>query len=165
MPARPIPEKEVPEEETKDSDGNSSSDGNSGSDGTDTPNKGEAETNVDLSKIEVENSIITKGKPGKIFVMACSSMLQDNMLDPEGRTTNATFILNVIDHLNDQDDIAVMRSKIQTLNPLAETTPFARGFIKTFNIAGLPILMVLFGFGVWARRSSRKKTIKIMFQK
>ncbi len=162
-----IPEKEVPEEEAKDSDdnSNSSSDGNSGSDGTDTPNKGETETNVDLSKIEVENSIITKGKPGKIFVMACSSMLQDNMLDPEGRTTNATFILNVIDHLNDQDDIAVMRSKIQTLNPLAETTPFARGFIKTFNIAGLPILMVLFGFGVWARRSSRKKTIKIMFQK
>lgn len=123
------------------------------------------ENKDEIAKIEVENSVISKSKPGKIFVMACSSMLQDNMLDPEGRSTNATFILNVIDHLNDQDDIASMRSKNQTLNPLAETSPFGRAVIKVFNIAGLPVLVILFGFGVWARRSSRKRTIKILFQK
>ncbi|MBF0204045.1 MAG: Gldg family protein, partial [Desulfamplus sp.] len=133
---------------------------------TDDMKKKITEANKDeLAKIEVENSFISKGKPGKIFVMACSSMLQDNMLDPEGRTINASFILNVIDHLNDQDDIAVMRSKNQTLNPLAETSPFSRAFIKIFNIAGLPVLVIMFGFGIWARRSSRKKTIKILFNK
>ncbi|MBF0231507.1 MAG: Gldg family protein [Desulfamplus sp.] len=124
-----------------------------------------AENKEELAKIEVNNSIIKKGKSGKIFVMACSSMLQDNMLDPEGRTTNATFILNVIDHLNDQDEIAAMRSKNQTLNPLAETSAFARTLIKVFNIAGLPVLVIFFGFGVWTRRRARKKTIKILFQK
>ncbi|MBF0199899.1 MAG: GldG family protein [Desulfamplus sp.] len=127
------------------------------------PHKDDDGTQIALSAIEVDNMTLTRSKPGKIFVMACSSMLQDNMLDPEGRTTNATFILNVIDHLNDRDDIALLRSKNQTLNPLGETTPMARGFIKTFNIAGLPVLVILFGFGVWLRRKSKKRTIKIMF--
>lgn len=118
-----------------------------------------------FSKIKSQNRFIQKSKPGKIFVMACSQMLQDNMLDPNGRTTNATFILNVIDHLNNQDGIAAMRSKNQTLNPLSETTPFVRSFIKIFNIAALPVLVILFGFGVWLKRSSRKKHIRMMFDK
>ncbi len=120
---------------------------------------------TDLSKIKSQNRFIQKSKPGIIFIMACSQMLQDNMLDAQGKTTNATFILNVIDHLNNQDDIAAMRSKNQTLNPLAETTPFARNFIKIFNIAALPVLVILFGFGVWWRRRLRQKHIKMMFYK
>lgn len=118
-----------------------------------------------LAGVEAENRIIERGKPGKVLVLACSSMLQDTMLDPEGRTTNATFILNVIDHLNHHDDTAAMRSKNQRLNPLEETSPVARGFIKGFNIAGLPLLVVLFGFGVWIKRRSRMRHIKAMFQK
>ena len=117
-----------------------------------------------LGKIETQNAFITKGNSGKIFVMACSAMLQDNMLDPEGRSTNAAFILNVIDHLNDQDDIAVLRSKNQTFNPLAETTPMIRGVIKLFNIAGLPILIIISGFVVLLKRRGRKRKIKLMFQ-
>jgi len=85
------------------------------------------------------------------------------MLDPQGRTTNATFILNVIDHLNDEDKIARLRSKQQTLNPIADTTPFDRGIIKTFNIIVLPILVILFGLLVLAKRTSRKKKIASRF--
>ncbi len=118
----------------------------------------------DLSGVEASNRFIETGKPGKLFVMACASMLQDTMLDPEGRTTNATFILNIIDHLNNRDEIASLRSKNQTLNPLGEISPFTRSFIKLFNIALLPVLVVGFGFGVWLRRQSRKKQIKLMFQ-
>ncbi|MBF0469540.1 MAG: GldG family protein, partial [Desulfamplus sp.] len=33
-----------------------------------------AENKDELAKIEVHNSVVSKGKPGKIFVMACSSM-------------------------------------------------------------------------------------------
>ncbi|MBF0413794.1 MAG: GldG family protein [Desulfamplus sp.] len=180
---KPIPQKETKDDDDKNADDKGIGD-NQGADITNKPintpeNKGEInESNTDdmkkrilvqnkdeIAKIEVKNSIITKGKPAKIFVMACSSMLQDNMLDPEGRSTNANFILNIIDHLNDRDDVAIMRSKNQTLNPLDETSPVARTFIKVFNIAGLPILVILFGFGVWARRASRRKTIKLQFQK
>ncbi|MFH1156996.1 MAG: Gldg family protein [Pseudomonadota bacterium] len=118
-----------------------------------------------VPEITADNAFIAKGKPGRIFVMACSQMLQDNMLDPEGKTTNATFILNIIDHLNNRDDIATLRSKDQSLNPLAETSPVARSVIKGFNIAVLPALVILCGFGVWLRRSAKKKHIRSLFQK
>jgi len=90
-------------------------------------------------------------------------MLQDNMLDPQGRTTNATFILNIIDHLNDEDEIARLRSKQQKLNPIAQTTSFTRGVFKALNIIALPVLVILFGLLILAKRTSRKKRIANWF--
>ena len=108
-------------------------------------------------------SFLETSKPVKLFVLPCSQMLEDNMLDPEGQSTNATFILNIIDHLNGENDIAILRSKQQTLNPIAQTTPFDRGFIKAVNIIGLPILVILFGVGVFIKRRTRKKKIANRF--
>ena len=117
-----------------------------------------------LEGLITENRIIASSKPAKIFILGCSQVLQDNMLDPQGRSTNATFILNVIDHLNGEDNIAAMRSKQQTLNPIADIDPFSKNIIKTFNIVILPILVVLFGLGVLVRRNAKKKKISKMFQ-
>lgn len=154
-----IPRKEMPEDKV----GEENIPENTSEAMPDNTRDKETKNALDLSKIQASNTIIEKGKGGKIFVMACSSMLEDNMLDSEGRTTNATFVLNIIDHLNGQDDIAAMRSKNQTLNPLGETPQIMRSVIKIFNIAGLPVLVILFGFGVWIRRRSRKKRIKNLF--
>ncbi len=85
------------------------------------------------------------------------------MLDPQGRSTNSTFILNIIDHLNDEDEIASLRSKQQTLNPIAQTTAFTRGLFKALNIIALPVLVILFGLLVLAKRTSRKKKIANWF--
>ncbi len=152
---KPIPVKDVTKASDKKKNKNNS--------GKNNADKNKA--NSGLSDIQTQNRFIKVSKPGKIFIMACSAMLQNNMLDLQGRTTNATFILNVIDHLNNEDDIAAMRSKNQMFNPLMETTPFVRSFIKIFNIAALPVLVILFGFGVWLKRNSRKKHIKMMFSK
>ncbi|SMC35464.1 ABC-type uncharacterized transport system involved in gliding motility, auxiliary component [Desulfocicer vacuolatum DSM 3385] len=158
LPAKPAEEKELsPEKESPSAATETAPNENN----TTAPG---AEKDALVAKIETRNAVITKGKPGKIFVMGCASMLQDNMLDPQGQSTNAAFILNVIDHLNDQDNIAVLRSKNQTFNPLAETTPMIRGIIKLFNIAGLPILIVISGFVVLLKRRGRKRKIKLMFQ-
>jgi ABC-type uncharacterized transport system involved in gliding motility auxiliary subunit len=127
--------------------------------------KTDIEKKIDLSKIEGAGGFVEKGAPGKIFLMASTEMLKDNILGQEGTSPNDMLILNVIDALNDREDTAVMRSKEQRFNPLTESTPFAKLFIKTFNIAGLPVLMILFGFFVWLRRVSRKKQIQMMFQK
>lgn len=115
------------------------------------------------SNIQASTTMIERSKGGKIFVMASPSILEDNLLDSEGRSTNATFVLNILDHLNGQDDIAVMRSKNQALNPLSQTSPAIRTFIKGFNIVALPIMVVLFGFGIWIRRRSKKHRIKKLF--
>ena len=125
----------------------------------------EKPSGIDLSKIERSGQFLSKGKPGKIFVMASADMLKDNVLDAQGQSSNATFIMNVIDYLNGREDIAVMRGKEQRFNPLEDTRAGTKTFVKAFNIAGLPILVVIFGLGVWFRRHSRKKHIQMMFGK
>jgi len=120
---------------------------------------------ADLSRIEGGGKVISKGKPGKIFLMASSEMLKDNILDEAGRSPNAVFILNVLDYLNDHPDIATMRSKEQRFNPLADLSPLAKTGIKSLNIAGLPVLVVLAGLLVWLRRKSRRRQIQLLFQK
>jgi ABC-type uncharacterized transport system involved in gliding motility auxiliary subunit len=119
---------------------------------------------TDSPEVIAENRMLETSRPAKIFVLGCSQMLMDNMLDPEGRTTNATFILNAIDHLNGNDEIAAMRSKQQTLNPLADTSPMIRGVIKALNIAGLPVLVFVFGLIVWAAGNARRKRIANQFK-
>lgn len=134
-------------------------------DGKETEDKADAVSESALAEVSSENTFLEESKPVKIFVLPCSQMLEDNMLDPEGRSTNATFLLNIIDHLNSQDSIAEMRSKQQTLNPLAETTGSIRSIVKIFNVAVLPCLVILFGFGIWIKRSARKRKIKTLFSK
>jgi ABC-type uncharacterized transport system involved in gliding motility auxiliary subunit len=152
---KPMPEKTVPKEE-KPEDAK-----------TDETGKAEKEAekpNIDLSKIEGKGGFLAKSKKSKIFLMASSEMLKDNVLDREGKTPNALFILNVLDALNQREDIAEMRSKEQRFNPLQDTSPFEKTFIKTFNIVGLPVLVILFGLFIWMRRHSRKKQIQMIFQ-
>jgi len=145
-----IPEKELGEKDIKEEDSKNQDE------------KNKLEKNK-LEGFTARNTFLETSKPAKLFVLPCSQMLEDNMLDPEGRSSNATFILNVIDHLNGGDKIARLRSKQQTLNPIAQTTPFGRGIIKAVNIIGLPILVILFGLGVLAKRTSRKKKIANRF--
>jgi ABC-2 type transport system permease protein len=155
---KPMPVKEV--EDTKpDEQSNETTDRVKQEEASQTQSK------IDLSKIVTHGQFIANGKPGKIFLMASSDMLKDNVLDVRGRSSNATFILNSIDYLNDREDIAVMRGKEQRLNPLNDTKAGMKAFVKTFNIIGLPALVVLFGLAVWIHRHARKKTIQMMFQK
>jgi ABC-type uncharacterized transport system involved in gliding motility auxiliary subunit len=120
---------------------------------------------VDLSKIESKGAFLSKGKPSKIFLIASSEMLKDSVMDASGESPNAMFVMNVLDALNDREDIATMRSKVQQFNPLYESGALTKTFTKTFNIAGLPVLVVLFGMFVWMRRHSRRKMIQLMFQR
>jgi ABC-type uncharacterized transport system involved in gliding motility auxiliary subunit len=125
----------------------------------------ENKTDIDLSKIKGEGEFLSKGKPGKIFLIASSELLKDNLLDEEGRNPNAAFVMNVLDTLNNRESIAVMRSKEQRFNPLNDTEAATRTFIKSFNIGGLPALVVLFGLLVWFRRHGRMKRIQMIFMK
>jgi ABC-type uncharacterized transport system involved in gliding motility auxiliary subunit len=151
---KPIPEKKSNDEkkDTKDKKENASE-------------TSEKKTEVDMSKITSQGQTIAKGKPAKIFLMASTEMLKDNVLDPEGDSPNDMFILNTIDALNHRENIAAMRSKVLSFNPLNDTGALTKTFVKTFNIAGLPVLLVFLGLVVWLMRHSRKKRIQMMFQK
>jgi hypothetical protein len=150
---KPLPVREIKEEQ------------NSGDKPRAEASKSETDTDIDLSQIERQGNFLAQGQPGKIFVMASADMLRDNVLDAGGRGPNATFILNTIDYLNGREDIAVMRAKVQRFNPVEDTQAGTKAFVKAANIAGLPVLVVIFGLGVWFRRHSRKKHIQMMFHK
>ena len=130
-----------------------------------TPGAAAKKTEAELAKIKGQTQVIAKGKPSKIFLMAAPDMLKNNVLDPEGDSPNDMFVLNTLDALNNREDIASMRSKILNFNPLHDTGSLTKTFVKTFNIAGLPILVVFLGLLVWLKRHSRKKRIQMMFKK
>ncbi len=132
------------------------------------PKKEMEQTKIDdrdqhLQGVSAQNTIIETSKPARIFVLPSSQMIQDNMLDPQGRTTNTTFILNAMDHLNGKDTIAQLRSKQQQYNPISDTSSLFRGMIKGVNIIGLPVLVICLGLAVLAKRVSRKKKIANRF--
>lgn len=119
---------------------------------------------ADLSQFESTAPRRDISVPAKVLLIGSAELIQDSVLEADGRTPNSMFIMNVIDYLNDRVDVALMRSKEQRFNPLEDPTPAMRTVTKAFNIAGLPILVVLFGVAVWLRRAARKKRIQAMFQ-
>ncbi len=150
---KPIPEKPVKEKKEKDLK-KSASDQN-------------AEQTGDRAKvpsrITEKGNVIEKGKSGHLFIIGSTEIIRDNIMDPGGRSPNDIMVMNVLDYLNGQAGIAKLRSKQQTFNPIDETGAAAKTLVKTANIAGLPVLVVIFGLLVWLRRHGRKKRIQSMF--
>ena len=89
------------------------------------------------------------------------------MLFPENDLVpNNVFILNVIDHLNDKTDNAVLRGKGQLYSPLkGNIDDTTKGIIKNFNMFGIPILVIIFGLIALLGFNSKKKKIEIHYSK
>jgi ABC-type uncharacterized transport system involved in gliding motility auxiliary subunit len=123
--------------------------------------KNQAQAKPDIAR---EGEFIEKGRAGKIFIIGCSEILKNTLFDEGGKGREGIFIMNLIDYFNNRVDVALLRSKEQRLNPLQnDIKPGVKTFIRAFNIAGLPVLVVLFGIIIWFRRTVRKKQIGIMF--
>ena len=128
--------------------------------------KSKKDQDKDKPKITHKDDLIEKGRAAKIFIIGSSEILKNTLLDEGGKASEGTFIMNVIDSLNNHVDIALMRSKEQRFNPLQ--TDLGQGvktFVKAINIAGLPLLVVLFGIIIWFKRAVRKKRISMIFNK
>ncbi len=113
--------------------------------------------------ISESGTVINTGAPSKLLLLGTSEVLKDNVIDKEGNSPNATFAMNIIDALNNRVETAKLRSKIQQFNPLKESSAAVKTTVKVLNIAGLPILVILFGLLVLWRRKVRKRRIQWMF--
>jgi hypothetical protein len=145
--------KPVPERPVKDS-----SSGPSGQSASGTTPQGGGDVGL-----EQKGGFLASSRPARIFLLASSEMITDNLISEQGDNTNATFIMNVIDVLNGREDIAMMRSKIQSFNPLQVSDDGFKVLAKVFNIAGPPFLVTVFGLFVWLRRHARKRRIEAAF--
>ena len=150
-------DKEIPEKPEKETENKEDEEGEAGTD--------QIKNETGETQFRSEKGVIKSGRPGKVFLIGSAEILKDNLFDENGESPNAQFILNSIDYLNGRDEIAVMRSKNQKFNPLKDTKPLTRSFIKVINIGGLPALFILIGVFVWFRRKAKRKMIKAVFTK
>lgn len=127
--------------------------------------EGPSKAPIDLSQIQGQGAFLEQSAPAKIFLVASSKMIGDQLMDEGGQSPNTVFVLNMIDALNGREAVAAMRSKEQRFNPLKPLGAGAKMAIKAFNMVGLPILVVVFGLLVWWRRHARRKSIQMMFQR
>jgi len=103
-------------------------------------------------------------RPGRIVVVGTSELTTSQLIDPEGRSPNALFLRNAMDYLNENVEMIQMRAKGFSYNPLAETSPAFRAFLKGINIGGLPLLVGIGGLAAWRWRNRRRRRIKTMFE-
>ncbi len=106
---------------------------------------------------------LDQGKPGRLIVVGSADILRNNIVDEVGRTPNAQLLLNMVDYLNGRQDLAVLRTKTQSFNPLVDIDPESRSLIKGANLIGLPLLVILAGLIAWLRRSARRRKLRRMF--
>ena len=121
------------------------------------------DASIPEDQLRVEDELI-EGGTGRILVIGTSAILGSNVLDREGQTGNSLFILNLLDYMNDREDYAIMRTKGVSFSPLEDLPPQVRSFVKSFNIAGLAVLVVIAGILVWVARISKKRRIQAMFR-
>lgn len=122
----------------------------------------EEEDEPEEEELAGERKIIPSSREnGKLILIGTSTAVQDNVM---GNPPNTLFIQNLLDYLNDREELAVMRSKGLSYNPIEETTPQMKTFIKTFNIAGLPVIVIIVGLVIWLLWISRKKRIQSLFK-
>jgi len=114
-------------------------------------------------ELTTEGHLAKSLKPGRLVVIGTSEMTGAQLLDADGRSTNAIFVHNVIDYLAGNVEVARMRSKGLSFNPLRETTEEFRAGIKALNIAGLPALVILVGLAAWRGRINRRRRIAAAF--
>ncbi len=105
-------------------------------------------------------SVIKKAvKPVRLIVAGTSEISTPMFVDKEGRAPNSVLLHNMVDYLSGNYDVPEMRSKGLEINPIKETGDNTKVTLKLFNIAGLPLLVILTGLVIWKRRAVRRQRI------
>lgn len=116
-----------------------------------------------IGNLETSNHLTSGILPGKVFVASSSSITTSQVIDENGATPVAMFVMNIIDYMNGNQDLCTMRSKGLQVNTLKLKSMAAVNFWKIFNEWGLVILLAVGGFIVWKLRNKRRKAINKLY--
>ena len=122
-----------------------------------------------LSTVKKLDRTIGSGKSGIIVVgtsqITRSGFILDSrkVLSGGGREdevySNEHLLHSMVDAMAGNDYVPEMQSKSLAYNPIEKTDDDARFVMKTVNIAGVPIIVILLGLFMWRYRAERRKTI------
>ncbi len=79
--------------------------------------------------------------------------------------SNALLLHNMVDYAAGNYHIPQMKSKSLDYNPLEKTGDRERMVYKAFNIAGVPLLVIIAGLAIWRRRSARRRSLQELFSR
>ena len=100
---------------------------------------------------------------GKIFVAGSSVIVSPMLIDDSGREPISIFVRNVLDYMNGNEDLCLMRTKGLALNTLKKSSTASIKVAKIINQYGVPLLVIIIGFIVWRMRVEHRKKIRIQY--
>ncbi|MBI5359789.1 MAG: Gldg family protein [Planctomycetes bacterium] len=100
------------------------------------------------------NSIIKKSPETAIVVVGDSDFITDNF---GGRSkSNQIFFQNLIDWLTMGEDLIKIRSRETAARPIEEVSDSKKFFLKAASIAGMPLLVIIFGITLALVRRAKR---------
>ncbi|MFW5695458.1 MAG: Gldg family protein [Alkalispirochaeta sp.] len=114
-------------------------------------------------ELELERYRPQSVEPAQVMVVSSSALTTGQMINPERRTPNGTFLMNAVDYLNGAPGMAELRSKGLGVARLREVTPAARAVARWSNTILVPGLVLVVGLVVWSRRRARSRRIEQLF--
>lgn len=135
------------------------------------PKEGKKKTGKIATVARLDESVAS-GK-GEILVVGTAELIRSGFLSDSrkilsrGRRneaySNDNLVHGMVDYMAGNHFIPEMLSKSLEYNPLERSEDSERFIMKTVNIAGVPLLVVLAGILMWRRRGRRRKQIQQQF--
>lgn len=113
----------------------------------------------ETKNIVASNFIKSSVMPGKLFVAGSSAITTRQVIDENGQSPVAMFLMNVVDYMNGNVELCTMRTKSLSVNNLTVKSAAAANFWKILNQYGLAVLVALVGLIVWRLRTARRRSI------
>jgi hypothetical protein len=114
----------------------------------------------DLLAGGIDNHLSSAVKNGKIFVTGSSVIISPMLIDDSGLEPISIFVRNVLDYMNGNEDLCLMRTKGLSLNTLNKTSTISVKVAKIVNQYGVPLLVIVVGFIVWRMRIKHRRKIR-----
>ena len=125
--------------------------------------KNENKSNKDLISGGTNSHLSNGTKNGKIFVTGSSVIISPMLIEDSGREPISIFVRNVLDYMNGNEDLCLMRTKGLSLNTLNKTSAGSVKVAKFINQYGVPFLVLVAGFVIWRMRVKHRRKIRIEY--
>ncbi|TVR71916.1 MAG: hypothetical protein EA427_03760 [Spirochaetaceae bacterium] len=121
-------------------------------------------TEPGATQLETDRHRSEAVREARILVVGSSELTTAQLIDPQQRTANSTFLMNALDYLMGAPAFAELRGKGLGVARLEVNNPALPGVIRWLNIILVPLLVVMTGLLVKLRRRARSRRIQQLFR-
>ncbi|OQY27061.1 MAG: hypothetical protein B6244_11700 [Candidatus Cloacimonetes bacterium 4572_55] len=128
--------------------------------GKSAPDPAEEDTTGTIQSKSYDKPIIEKSADNRIVVIGDADFIQDQL---QTNVSNMIFFQNVVDWLTQDEGMITIRSRGTTDRPLDKVSDGKKGIVKSLNVLGMPILIIVIGvLNMFIRRSRKQKRVVVL---